>query len=331
MELTGKQKAAMLLMSLDSSTATELLRDVKPKQVQELAVEYAYLDATGLQSKEQSLSLAREFCGSLQQGHGLNVKNFLNEMLKSTVGQEKAEQLQNKIQNLLVKRDPFLAIRSADAETLSLILRKEHPQAIAVVLSELDSKKSAGILAMFNEAVQVSVISRLTNAETVTAEAKSRIAEMVERQLKNVTDNTQGSSGRTNQPLRKVAVMLRNLGKEIRDGLLKNIAQKDLEVAKTVLKLMVIWEDIPEIANSPLQQAIRTISPQKLALALVGADAATTTKIKSNISERVSALVAEQASLISAANKTDIYGAREELVRALRKINGKGDLIFEEE
>ncbi|MFC1677646.1 FliG C-terminal domain-containing protein [Planctomycetota bacterium] len=328
MELTGKQKAAMLLMSLDSSTATELLRDVEPKQVQDLAVEYAYLDASGLQSKEQSLSLAREFCGSLRKGHGLNVKSFLNEMLKSTMGQENAEQLQNKIQNLLVKRDPFLAIRSADAETLALILRKEHPQAIAVVLSELDSKKSADILAMFNEAVQVSVISRLTNAETVTAEAKSRIAEMVENQLKSVTDNTQNSAGRTNQPLRKVAVMLRNLGKEIRDGLLKNMAQKDLEVAKTVLKLMIIWEDIPQVANSSLQQAIRIISPQKLALALVGADAATTNKIKSNISERVSALLAEQASLISAANKTDVYAAREELVRALRKMNGKGDLIF---
>ena len=195
MELTGKQKAAMLLMSLDSSTATELLRDIEPKQVQELAVEYAYLDATGLQSKEQSLNLAREFCGSLRKGHGLNVKSFLNEMLKSTMGQENAEQLQSKIQHLLVKRDPFLAIRSADAETLALILRKEHPQAIAVVLSELDSKKSADILVMFNEAVQVSVISRLTNAETVTAEAKSRIAEMVESQLKNVTDNTSGSSG----------------------------------------------------------------------------------------------------------------------------------------
>ena len=66
MALTGKQKAAMLLMSLDATTASELVKGLDAKAVQELAVELAYLDATGFKNNEQSAEIALQFCNSLQ-------------------------------------------------------------------------------------------------------------------------------------------------------------------------------------------------------------------------------------------------------------------------
>jgi hypothetical protein len=71
--LTGKQKAAMLLMSLDAATAAELLRGVDAEVVQELAVELASLDAAGYRSSRQSLKLARQFFNSLQAGEGFRL------------------------------------------------------------------------------------------------------------------------------------------------------------------------------------------------------------------------------------------------------------------
>ena len=38
MALSGKQKAAMLLMSLDTLTAVELLRGLDPDEIQEIAI-----------------------------------------------------------------------------------------------------------------------------------------------------------------------------------------------------------------------------------------------------------------------------------------------------
>lgn len=186
MPLTGTQKAAMLLMGLDAATAAELLKGVDTEVVEELAVELAYLDASGYSSK-QSVEIVRQFYNSLQAGKGFHLKSFLKEMLNSTIGDEKAEQVQSQIQDLLQKRDPFITIRSADSETIALILEDEHPQAAAVILSELPAKKSSEVLGLLREGIQLSAISRMTSCETVTSEAKARIAQMACNRLEAIT------------------------------------------------------------------------------------------------------------------------------------------------
>ena len=76
MALTGKQKAAMLLMSLDAATAAELVKGLDPEVVKGLAVELAYLDAAGYKSNKQTAEIAREFYNSLQKSDVFNLNSF---------------------------------------------------------------------------------------------------------------------------------------------------------------------------------------------------------------------------------------------------------------
>ncbi|MHC4353052.1 MAG: FliG C-terminal domain-containing protein [Planctomycetota bacterium] len=333
MALTGRQKAAMLLMSLDAGTAAELVKGLDPEVVRELAVELAYLNATGLRSSERSAEVVQQFCNSLQGEEAFHFGSFLSEMLRNTVGGEQAGLIQTQIQGLLQKRDPFLPIRSADPHVMASVLAGEHPQAAAVVLSELPAKKSSEVMGLLDEAVRLSIISRMTGGETVTAEARVRIAEMVCSRLDVAASGGVGDGGaaRPEQSLRKVAVILRNLGREIRDGLLGAIEGKDSDVAENVRNLMIIWEDIPQVVDRSVQDALRGIDAIKLAMALQKADDAIAEKIKSNISERAAATVEEEASLMSAPKSEDVEGAREEIVRVLREMNEKGELAFIEE
>lgn len=335
MALTGKQKAAMLLMSLDAATAVELVRGLDAEVVQELVVELAYLDAAGFRSSKQSAEIARQFCNSLDaKKEGFHLNRFLNEVLKSTVGNEKAEHIQTQIQDLLHKRDPFISIRSVDPQTIASILESEHPQAAAVVLSELPAKKSSEVLGLLGEGIRLSAISRMTSSETVTTEARARIAETVCKRLEVMTAAGAGGgalAARPEQSLRKVAVILRNLGKELRDGLLGAIQGKDDNAGKMVANLMIVWADIPQVADRSLQEALRGVDAQKLALALHKADETIAEKIRANISERAAAMVDEEASLMSAPKKEDVENAREEIVKALRDMNEKGELAFVEE
>jgi flagellar motor switch protein FliG len=125
--------------------------------------------------------------------------------------------------------------------------------------------------------------------------------------------------------------MLRNLSKEIRDGLLASMAQKDGDIGKKITELMVIWEDIPHVGDRSLQQGLRDVDSQKLALALIGSEEAINAKIKSNISERAAATIEEETSLMSSPKKADIEEAREKIVTTLREMNDKGELDFMEE
>ena len=254
-------------------------------------------------------------------------------MLKNTVGGEQAGLIQTEIQGLLQKRDPFLPIRSADPHILALVLEGEHPQAAAVVLSELPARRSSEVMSLLGEGVRLSIIGRMTSCETVTAEARMRIAETICSRLDDMTSGGAGEGGavRPEQALRKVAVILRNLGKEVREGLLGAIEEKDSDVAEKVGNLMIIWEDVAYVVDRSMQGALRGVDTKKLALALYKADEAIIEKIRSNISERAVATVDEEASLMSSPKSEDVEDAREEIVRVLREMNEKGELAFVEE
>ncbi len=332
MTLTGKQKAAMLLMSLDPISASELLKCVEPEVVQDLAVELAYLDAAGFRNKKERFEIAQNFFQSLHGEQDFQIKTFLKEMLRNTVGDDKAEHIQTQIQTLLKKRDPFMPIRSVDSQTLASVLEKEHPQAVAVILSELDTQKSSEVIGFLAEDIRFSSISRMTSSETATTEAKTRIAEMVCKKIKALSAAGEGETvqAKPEQALRKVAIILRNLGKELRDGLLNAIQQKDSQAGESVTNLMVLWEDVPFVADRSLQEALRGIDAGKLALALTNADPTMNEKIRANISERAAAMIDEEISLMTAPKDEEIEEARNEVVQALRKMNEDGELTFTE-
>jgi len=342
MVLTGKQKAAMLLMSLDSATAAELLKGVDAKVVQELAVELAHLDTAGFSRNRQSLKLARQFCNLLEAHQGFRINGFLKELLKSTVGDEKTEEIQTGIQGLLYKDDPFIPIRSAESQKIASVLENEHPQTAAVVLSGLPAEKNSEVLSFFDWGIRVSVVNRMSSCGAMSAEAKARIAEVVCKRLEAIAtpvlscESKNGGTGGLSQTqsepsLRKLAVVLRNLGKEIRDGLLGAIQGKDERTGEMVADLMIVWEDVPQLTDRSLRKALRRIDVKKLALALVKADNKLVQKIKSNISEPMAVVLNEQALLVSAYGKEDIEQAREKIVQVLREMNEKGELAFIEE
>lgn len=333
MSLSGKQKAAMLLLSLDPATASELVKGIDAKAMQELAVEMAYLDASGLKNNNEGFEIAQQFCSSLETpDKGFQIDVFLGELLKAAIGETKAQSIQTQIESLLHKRDPFIPIRSANSQVLSSVLNSEHPQAVAVVLSVLPAKKSSEVISLLEENIRFNAISRMTKSEFVTPEARLRIAESVVKKLDALTAEAGPStSPQTEQPLRKVAVILRNLGKDIRDGLVNSIKEKDSDAGENVLKLMILWEDIILITDRSLQEILRGIDSRKLALAMYKAEEKIAKKIMANISERANAALEEETSLMSNPKKEDILNAKEDIVDMLREKNVSGELAFIEE
>ena len=327
---TGKQKAAMLLASLDSATAAELVRGVDPKAVHELAEELRQLDAAGLSSEKQGLKYAQQFCDSLQPNQDFQIGGFFKEIMKKSVGSEQTEQIQSDIQKFLVKNDPFEAIYSAEPETIAATLANEHPQTAADVLSKMPKEKVSQVLDQFDWGIRTSIVSRMCNCAVSDVKTIERTEEVV---CKCPDTSTAGDSlpNKSHQSVRKLAVTLRNLGKEIRDGLLSVIRIKNKQAVRMVADLMIFWDDILQISNRSLQKALRKIDVKKLALALIKADNRLIQKIQSNIAKPMAAALNEQMLLFSAYKWTDIEQAREEIVEVLREMNAKGELSFIEE
>lgn len=330
MALTGKQKAALLLMSLDAATAAELVKGLDDDVVKELAAELSSLDDADFKGGRKSTGIVRQFHRSLEAQESFQFSGFLGEVLKSTVGKEKAGQIQSEIRDILCNHDPFLLICSVDARTLALVLQNEHPQTIAIVLSALPAAKKLEVLGFLDGSIRVSVIGRMSDCRAMTAEAKALAAEEVCGRLNVIAIESTGRPLPTwsQQSLRKVALIVRQFDKEIRDGLLGAIRDKDRRAGELIAKLMVIWADVPNVTDKSLQEALSRIDANTIALAVRNADQAIANKIKSVLSEGAIAALDEQALLMSAGGDEDIEKAREQIVGILRQMNDNCELVF---
>ncbi len=326
MALLGKQKAAMLLMSLDSLTAVELLKGLGADEIQEIAIELARIDASERRDVKEQAKIAREFCNSLyqEQNQKFSVKTFLNEMLVNVLDKEKAEQIQSQVKKATEQKDLFLDIRQASTDELVLALDGEHPQTIAVVLSELSPKKSQEVLSLLNEEIRLKAVCKMTNPELMGSGVKQRMVSTITKRLKSFKGETLVE--KPEQTLRKLAIVLSGLEKDMRDPMLAEIGKDDEETASMIKRLMITWEDITSVADRSLQEALRSVDSGKLAMALYGADEDVAQKIRSNISDRARAMLDEEISLMQEPLEKEVLEAREEVVKPLREANEEGTL-----
>ncbi|MCK4960501.1 MAG: hypothetical protein KAT00_13905 [Planctomycetes bacterium] len=335
MGVSGLRKAAMLLTNLDSVTASELLKGQPPEVVQKVAMELSQLDATGQGQSDEAAGAMKEFCTVLSQPQSgtIHVQSFVSNMLKGTTGSDQALKLQEDMQKAIRDKDPFIGLTSASPAQIAIALEGEPAQAIAVVLSSLPAKLSTEVLARLNEEASLKVVWKMTRPSELSGRTTRRIGEMVCKRLMELTEEQHGPIEEIppEQTLRNVAIVLSGLDKDKRDTLLDEIEGNDEETGKTVKALMVTWEDIIKIEDRSLQEALRKVDAGILAKALHGADLMVTTKIRSNISERMSEMVDEEVSLMSEPRKKDISAAREEVAKPLREANEAEELLFIED
>ena len=245
-------------------------------------------------------------------------------MLVNVLDKEKVEQIQSQVKKATEQKDLFLDIRQASTDELVLAFDGEHPQTIAVVLSELPPKKSQEVLSLLNEETRLKAVCKMTNTELIGSAVKQRMVFTITKRLKSFKGET--LLEKPEQTLRKLAIVLSGLEKDMRDPILAEIGKDDEDTASMIKRLMITWEDITSVADRSLQESLRSVDSGKLAMALYGADEDIAQKIRSNISDRARAMLDEEISLMQEPLEKEVLNAREEVVGPLRKANEEGTL-----
>jgi flagellar motor switch protein FliG len=330
--LTQAQKAAILLMTLDPSTAAELLKSARPETVTQIAAELAWLRESDDSSRPGVAEPVNEFFQLLRKGGGSGQEDFVQKMIEGVVGKARCPEVLGQVRHMVQAKDPFLQLRSAQVKPLAMALGGEAASVAAMVLGELSPAKAAQLLPLLDEAIRPQVIATMTAGQEPSIETRIRVATVVQQRLSqlNKAGVVATDDERRTAQLRKVAVLLRGLALDGRNALLSSLEQKDPDACARVKELMVTWDDVAAVADRALQEVLRGIDSRKLALSLVNATDATVQKIRSNMSERASAMLDEEASLLASPKDDEIVEAREGLLKLLREMNESGSLSFEE-
>lgn len=317
-ELTGVQRAAVLLLSLGEQDAAEVLKHMNAKEVQKLGIAMATISGI---SREQVLQVMDTFNHSLekQTSLGMGADDYVRKVLVQALGEDKAGSLIDRI--LLGRNTTGLdTLKWMDPRAIADLVRNEHPQIIAIVLSHLDGDQAAETLKMLPERARSDVLLRIATLDGIPPNALNELNEIMERQFsgnQNLKSSTIGGI--------KVAANILNFMDSGQDQtILGAINQIDSELGARIQDLMFVFDNLIDLDDRELQAMLREVPNDRLGLALRGADAKVREKITRNMSQRAAQILMEDMEARGPVRLSDVEGAQKEILAIVRRLADQG-------
>jgi len=317
----GVERAAILLLTLGESEAAEILKHMGAKDVQRLGRSMAELSNV---SREEVRAVLGAFTTAVEQQTSLGVANeeFVRKVLVNALGEEKAASLMDRI-SLGGQRKGLDALKWMDARAVADLVRTEHPQIVAIVLSYLDSEHAAEVLACLPEGQRSDLVMRVATLDGIQPTALAELDEMMEKQFA-----ASGGTGKSSAlgGLRTAAEMVNLLDSSLGITIMSDIGKSDEGLSQKIQDLMFVFEDLLEIDDRGMQELLRQIPADKLLIALKGADETFKTKVFKNMSQRAAEMLKGDLEAKGPVRLADVEAAQKEILLAARKLADEGTI-----
>ena len=317
----GVERAAILLLTLGESEAAEILKHLGAKDVQRLGRSMSELKNV---SREEVRTVLGEFTSTveMQTSLGVGSDEFVRKVLINALGEEKASNLMERI-SLGEQRKGLDALKWMDARRVADLVRIEHPQIIAIVLSYLESDHAAEVLACLPENLRADLVMRVATLDGIQPTALAELDEMMEKQFA-ASGNTAKSS--VLGGLRAAAEMVNLLDSAVSSSLMGDIGKSDENLSQKIQDLMFVFEDLLEIDDRGTQELLRQVPADKLLIALKGADETFKAKVFKNMSQRAAEMLKSDLEAKGPVRLAEVEAAQKEILLAARKLADEGTI-----
>lgn len=321
--ITGAQKTAVLCMTLGRETAALITQRLAPEEIEAISLEIARIERVPPEITEQVLRewLETVRAAELLAGGG---EEFAMELLEHAFGSQKAGYIFKRIQAQLSDDANLQNLRKVDPEQLASILRNEHPQTIALVLTHLDPSQTAQVLKEFGGELGSAVVYRMAVMEKVAPEMLQFIERSVGGEIEMNFSQGMSASGGPHT----VAAVLNLIPPSLEKELLESLAGRDPGICEEVKNLMFVFEDIVVLDERAMQRLLREIDTKDLALALKSASEELRTKIKAGMSMRAVEALAEQMEFLGPQRVRDVELAQMTIVAKVRQLEDAGEIVI---
>jgi len=320
MTLSGVQRAAVLLMSMGSENAAEVLKHLNPKEVQALGAAMATLDNVNKATMETVMD---QFVTEVnnQTSVGIGSEDYIRDMMVNALGEDKATSMIDRI--LLGSGNKGLeSLKWMDARQVAEVIRLEHPQIIAIVLSYLDPDQSSDVLKMLPERARPDILMRVASLEGIPPSALQELDKIMEKQFSGTQNVSQNSMG----GFKTAANILNFMDSSIESSIMESIGEHDQEMQDGISELMFVFENLNEVDDRGIQALLREISTDTLTLALKGADEGLKDKILKNMSKRASEMLREDMEARGPVRLSEVETAQKEILSTARRLADDGEI-----
>ncbi|MFS1518372.1 flagellar motor switch protein FliG [Bacillus sp. SCS-151] len=319
--LTGKQKAAILLISLGPDVSASIYKHLSEEEIERLTLEISNVKKVDSKAKEKimeefhNIALAQDYIA--QGGIG-----YAKTILEKALGSEQAAIIINRLTSSLQVR-PFDFVRKADPSQILNYIQEEHPQTIALVLSYLDPAQAGLILSELPQELQTEVARRIALMEGTSPEIINEVEQVLERKLSaTVTQDYNQTGG-----IESVVDVLNGVDRSTERTILDALEIQDPELAEEIKKRMFVFEDIVTLDNRAIQRVIREVQNDDLILALKVSSEEVKDVVFRNMSKRMVESFKEDMEYLGPVRLRDVEEAQTKIVEVIRRLEETGEII----
>lgn len=321
-ELYGKQKAAILLITLGPESSAKIFGNLTEEEIEEMTLEIANVRKVDPTVKEEVLEEFYEMCVAqdyISEG-GIG---YAKEILEKSLGKDKAFDVINKLTaSLQVK--PFDFARKADPAQLANFIQNEHPQTIALILSYLEPEKSGQILSALSQEKQSAVTKKIATMDRTYPEVIKEVELVLEKKLSNIVTQDYTKAG----GVQSVVEILNSVDRGTEKYIIENLELSDPELAEEIKKRMFVFEDIIGLDSTAVQRFIREIENNELTVALKGAPPDVAELIFGNMSKRMAEMIKEEMDFMGPVRLRDVQEAQQNIVNVIRRLEEAGEIVI---
>lgn len=320
--LSGKQKAAILLITLGPEVSAQIFKHLREDEIEQLTLEIANVRKVDNTEKDMIMSefhqicLAQEF---ITQG-GIN---YAKEILEKALGPTKAIDIINRLTATLQVR-PFDFARKADPNQILNFIQNENEQTIALVLSYLQFEQAAVILSSLPQEKQAEVARRIAMMDSTSPEVIAQVERVLEQKLSATVTQDYTSAG----GIEAIVQILNGVDRGTERTILDSLEIQDPELAEEIKKRMFVFEDIVNIDNRSIQRIIRDVENADLQLALKVASDEVRDAVFRNMSKRMSDTFKEEMEFMGPVRLRDVEEAQTRIVATIRRLEDSGEIII---
>ncbi len=321
-ELTNIQRAAVLMLLLGEQEAANIISHLNPKEVQPLGA--AMVSVADL-SQGAISSVLDEFIATIKQQSnlGLDVSDYVENVLKRALGDDKAASVLGRIMPGQSSKGLDI-LRWMDARSIADMIRGEHPQVVAIILSVLDSDVSADVLNFLPADLRPEIVSRVANLDTVQPSAMQELEQIMKKQFSSNSSSASSSFGGV-----KAAAKILNFTKTTPlANIMKGVTALDGELAQQIQDNMFTFDNLVTCDNRSIQVLMRTIEPDLLMVGLKGADEPVKNKFFDNMSSRARSMFVDDMEAKGPMRLADVEEAQKQIMRIARKLADTGDIVL---
>ena len=320
--LTGRQKAAIFLISLGPEVSAEIMKHLREDEVETLTFEIARQEKVNPDFKDAVLEEFQEL---------MNAQNFITtggidyarELLEKSLGSQKAIDIINRLTSSLQVR-PFDFIRRTDPAHLLNFIQQEYPQTIALILAYLEPGKAAVILQNLPEEMQAEVSKRLATMDRTSPEVLREVERVLEKKLSTLSSEDYTAAG----GVEAIVEILNLVDRSSEKSIIESLEEDDPDLAEEIKKRMFVFEDIVMLDNRAIQKVLRDVDQQELAKALKSVDTEVQDKIFGNMSKRAASMLKEDMEFMGPVRLKDVEESQQKIVSIIRRLEDSGDIVI---